>query len=62
MRRDFIAIYQCEHCGHEYEDSGYDDRNFHKNVVPSMKCPVCETTASESYVPRATKWPDGMTV
>ena len=33
-RRDFIAIYECEHCGHTSEGSGYDDAHFHKNVIP----------------------------
>lgn len=40
-RRDFNAIYQCEHCGHEKKGSGYDDANFHNNVIPKMKCENC---------------------
>jgi ribosomal protein L37AE/L43A len=40
-RRDFQAIYACEGCGHEIKESGYDDRNFHDNVVPAMKCEKC---------------------
>lgn len=36
-RRDFYAIYECEHCGHEHKGSGYDDANFHQNVVPKKK-------------------------
>lgn len=36
-RRDFQAIYECEHCGHTKEGSGYDDENFHQNVIPKMK-------------------------
>jgi transcription elongation factor Elf1 len=41
-RRDFSAIYECEGCEKE-EDSnaGYDDRNFHDNVIPNMKCKSC---------------------
>jgi ribosomal protein L37AE/L43A len=23
-RRDFEAIYECEHCGHEYKGDGYE--------------------------------------
>ena len=38
-RRDFWAIFECEHCGYEQEKSGYDDRNFHENVIPKMICP-----------------------
>jgi DNA-directed RNA polymerase subunit RPC12/RpoP len=58
-RRDFTAIYQCEHCGHEHDGAGYDDDNFHRNVVPAMKCPECGETASEDYRPMGTKYADG---
>ena len=61
-RRDFTAIYECEHCGHEVKGSGYDDRNFHENVIPSMRCPKCGKTAPESYRPLATKYPDGFQI
>ena len=43
-RRDFKGKYKCEGCGHIEEDSGmssYDDRNFHDNVIPRMKCSKC---------------------
>lgn len=41
-RRDFYAIYECEGCDHvTKEQSGYDDRNFHDNVIPGMKCSKC---------------------
>ena len=39
-RRDFTAIYECQ-CGYEEEGYGYDDRNFHDNVIPNMKCKEC---------------------
>ena len=61
-RRDFIAIYECEHCGHEKESDGYDDSNFHVNVIPSMTCDKCGKMASNSYRPLATKHPDGKVV
>lgn len=57
MRRDFDAIYECEHCGEEHKGSGYDDANFHNNVIPKMKCRSCKKTAAESYRPLATKYP-----
>lgn len=57
-RRDFTAIYECEHCGHTHEGSGYDDAYFHKEVVPKMKCKECGKTASDDYVPMVTKYPD----
>ncbi len=61
-RRDFTAIYECEHCGNEHEASGYDDRNFHENVIPGMECPKCSKRASDKYRPLATKYPEGMPV
>lgn len=36
--RDFKAIFECEHCGHTKTKSGYDDANYHQNVIPTMKC------------------------
>ena len=62
-RRDFRADYKCESCGHiEHNQSGYDDANFHYNVIPNMKCPVCGKTSIESgteYRPLTTKYPEG---
>ena len=62
LRRDFYAIYECEHCGHETMDDGYDDRNFHKNVIPTMKCGACGEMAGKDYRPLATKYPENTTV
>jgi transcription elongation factor Elf1 len=61
-RRDFRAIYECEHCGHEKESSGYDDSNFHHNVIPAMECEKCGKTSGDGYRPLATKYPDTQTV
>lgn len=57
-RRDFYAVYECEHCGHTQRGSGYDDDNFHLNVIPKMKCPECGKVALENYRPMRTKYPD----
>lgn len=57
-RRDFHAIYKCEHCGHESKSSGYDDRNFHENVIPNMVCSGCNLKAGEDYKPLAPKYSD----
>jgi len=63
MRRDFWAIYVCEHCGHKTDQkSGYDDANFHNNVIPAMVCDECGKTASDDYRPLTTKYPEGMVV
>lgn len=60
-RRDFQAIYVCEGCGHKRKGKGYDDDNFHRNVIPSMRCPECGKTSAElgvEYRPLTTKYPE----
>jgi len=61
-RRDFTAVYECEHCCHTKTGYGYDDANFHDNVIPKMKCDECGEVSPDSYAPEATKYPEGMTV
>lgn len=61
-RRDFEADYECEGCGHVCRGSGYDDANFHQNVIPAMRCPKCNKTSAEcgaDYRPLTTKYPEG---
>lgn len=45
-RRDFHAIYECEHCGHTEEGRGYDDAYFHEEVIPKKVCPKCGKTSN----------------
>jgi len=40
-RFDFKAIFQCEHCNYEFKQWGYDDKNYHDNVIPNAICPKC---------------------
>ena len=40
-RRDFQAIYECEHCGHTEESYGYDDEFYHREVIPNKVCGKC---------------------
>ena len=64
-RRDFEAIYVCEGCGTEINGRGYDDANFHENVIPSMRCPKCGKTSEEcgaDYRPLTTKYPEGFQI
>ena len=61
-RRDFTAVFECEHCGAEVTKTGYDDENFHLNVVPDMECGACKKKAGEDYRPLMPKYPDGMQV
>ena len=61
-RRDFQAIYECEHCGHTEEGRGYDDAYFHGTVIPEMKCRKCGKKASDDYRPLGTRYPEGMQV
>lgn len=55
-RRDFTAVYECEHCGNTMTAYGYDDENFHNNVIPNMECPSCGKKSPMDYTPRATKY------
>jgi primosomal protein N' len=61
-RRDFVAIYECEHCGFTKKESGYDDSYFHKEVIPKMKCNKCQKIADENYKPLTTKYLDSQTI
>ncbi len=61
-RRDFLAIFECEHCGWTCKIQGYDDRNFHENVIPTFECEKCGKVAPENYRPLATKYPEEMLV
>lgn len=57
-RRDFTAMMICEHCGHEELNKyGYDDDNYHVNVIPAMLCKSCGKAAQDNYQPVATKYP-----
>lgn len=61
-RRDFEAIYECEHCGTTIRQTGYDDANFHNNVIPKMVCKKCGKTAGNNYRPLTTKYPEGFQI
>lgn len=65
-RRDFYAIYECENCGAiTRRQSGYDDRNFHDNVIPNMKCEKCGKSRNDLGItaePTATRYPAWMQV
>jgi hypothetical protein len=55
-RRDFTAIYVCESCGATKKGYGYDDDNFHRNVIPLMKCKICGEVAPQDYRALTTKY------
>lgn len=65
-RRDFTASMECEFCQNkETNSSGYDDRYYHDNVIPNMKCKKCnESTVSKGgEVDKAeTKYPEGFQI
>lgn len=47
-RRDFSAELVCEGCGHvQMLTTGYDDRNYHDNVIPTIKCGGCGKTRND---------------
>ena len=64
-RRDFKADFECEGCGYIENKWGYDDANFHQNVIPEMKCPNCGKSGQDlgvDYRPLTAKYPEGMQV
>lgn len=61
-RRDFSAIYVCEHCDFEEVSNGYDDTYFHESVIPNMSCKKCNKKASDDYIPQSCKYPDSFVV
>ena len=61
-RRDFTAVYICEHCENSETKDGYDDAYFHNTVIPNMKCSQCGEKATDNYRPLTTKYPEGMQV
>ena len=64
-RRDFKAVYECEGCGFEQPGGGYDDDNFHRNVIPNMRCQACDQssrTLGANYRPLTTKYPEGFQI
>jgi DNA-directed RNA polymerase subunit RPC12/RpoP len=63
-RRDFYAVYKCEHCGHETgEQPGYDDANYHDNVIPEMECDDCgKSSGGVPFDPQAPRYEEGLQV
>lgn len=64
-RRDFRALYECEGCGDVVKGRGYDDENFHQNVIPRMICEKCGKSANSlgsDYRPLTTKYPEGVQI
>jgi len=61
-RRDFTAIYECEHCGFTKKMSGYDDDHFHRYVVPKLVCEKCGKVSPKNYRPLTTKYKEGEVV
>lgn len=57
-RRDFTAIYECEHCDFEEERGGYDDSYFHQEVLPKRKCDKCGKIAPEDSSRLAPRYAD----
>ena len=61
-RRDFTAIYECEHCDHRHQSWGYDDAYFHNEVLPNRECSKCDKKAGPNYRPLTTKYPEGFQI
>ena len=51
-RNDFTAYMFCEHCGETQKlNTGYNDANYHDNVIPAMVCPSCRRRRDGEVVP-----------
>jgi len=64
-RRDFEGNYKCENCGNIDKYRGYDDRNYHDNVMPEIRCPKCKQSTNSLGLPHqyvATKYPEGFQI
>jgi len=64
-RRDLTAIYECEGCGYTCASGGYDDRNYHDNVIPNFTCSNCGKSRKDLGIigePAETKYPEGFQV
>lgn len=64
-RRDFKCDYECEGCETISKGGGYDDDNFHRNVIPNMKCRACGKSSNDigvDYRPLQPKYPEGFQI
>ena len=59
-RRDFKAVFECEHCNKIENITGYDDSYYHEKVVPALICKNCGKKANENYRPLSTKYDDNL--
>jgi hypothetical protein len=62
-RRDFLATLECESCSALVVGfGGYDDDNFHRNVIPDIPCKICGKKSPDTYRPLTTKHAAGEVV
>lgn len=46
---DYSAIMKCEFCGsYQTDPNGYDDLNYHNNVIPIIECLTCKKSSTGS--------------
>jgi hypothetical protein len=65
VRRDMWGVLKCESCNHEQKFSGYDDKYYHDEVIPTKKCESCgesTKTMSLKVVKTPTKYPEGFEI
>ena len=57
-RRDFDAILECEGCmGTQKLELGYEDCNYHDNVIPALKCKHCGKSRNDLGIVENTATP-----
>ena len=51
-RNDFTGVLECEFCDKkQLMRNGYDDYNFHSNVIPRIQCVSCGKRTKEDDTP-----------
>jgi hypothetical protein len=65
-RRDFTATLECEFCkAMDHLSSGYDDSNYHNNVLANRKCKNCDKSSisgKSKIIPKEPKYPENFVI
>jgi transcription elongation factor Elf1 len=46
-KKDYQAVMECENCGHNQLQSGFDDYYYDTQIIPQVKCKMCKKSTSE---------------
>ena len=45
--KEFKAIFTCEFCDNHVIKRGYNNKDFHDNIIPNVKCEKCGKTRNK---------------